>query len=128
LNFTIHPAGISYALPANSSGCVSVAFAPFIITTNVTYIATANSNSNDVSLFTLLRGATIDSTIDVNTVPPIGIIVGTTVGSAAVLTGLTIAALIIAGIPYKKNTQGSQEEQSISPWIMISSSFLYHHL
>jgi hypothetical protein len=85
----------SYQLPDNSTNCVSVAFAPPTDGTTNTYLATANSHSNDVSLFTLFGQSASSGTTTTTTNSHLGIIVGTTVG-AAVLLGVTITAAIRA--------------------------------
>jgi hypothetical protein len=87
---------ISYSLPDNSTDCVSVTFAPPIGGINTTYLATANSDSNDVTLFILLGQGNPDS-MGTNASIPIGIIVGATVGGV-ILIGLTIATAIGAFI------------------------------
>jgi DNA-binding beta-propeller fold protein YncE len=87
----------SYPLPSGSTGPISVAFSP-----NGSYLATANINSNNVTMlnFSATTICPVDST---GASAPIGIIVGATLGGAALLGGLTALG---AFVWYKKYRAG----------------------
>ena len=86
--------GTSYVLPANSTNCVSVAFSPE--SSSATYAATANKDTNNVSVFPLFGSLGTGDGDDL----PLGAIIGTTVGVPVGFAVLTAAA-VTAGLLYR---------------------------
>lgn len=86
--------GTIYRLPAHSKACAAVAFYPSHKSKGV--VATANSNSNDVSVLVVgVPGAGDGSSL------PLGAIIGTTVGIPLALSFLAATAGIGAWLFYK---------------------------
>ncbi len=85
--------GTSYALPAQSSTDVAIAFSSVSLSNGNTLAATANSESNDVSVFSL-----INTSGDGGSSLPLGVIIGTTVGipvGCATLTAIVAIGFLL---------------------------------
>lgn len=81
--------GTSFALPANSSTCVATAFSPVSYQKGYSYVATANRDSDNISLF-LLFGGVATSSDDSNT----GIIIGATIGGGLFLFVVPVTVIV----------------------------------
>ena len=87
--------GTSYSLPQNSTHCVSISFAPNNGSNGAQHIATANAESADVTVGTLLTGNSDGSSNDDVTIIVATTVTGGVVGGASLVIAASIATFLL---------------------------------